>query len=179
LQLACGDNALANDSKTCARFAHIKALSEIWLETALELNTTPGASAVRRPAFWTRPMPPKQTVVAIIDDNLMVLGATSRLLSALGYRTELYASAKEFLDAAITTEANCLLVDIQLGEICGVDFVRQLLKAGFTIPVIFMSANGSEYVKRQANEIGCIAFLLKPFPARQLIDALVSLEPEP
>jgi FixJ family two-component response regulator len=124
-------------------------------------------------------MPTKPTVVAVIDDNLMVLGATSRLLSALGYRTELYASAQEFLDAAMTTEASCLIVDIQLGETSGVEFVRQLLKAGFTIPVIFMTADGNESVKKQAMEIGCVAFLLKPFPSRQLIDALVGLNPKP
>jgi len=57
-------------------------------------------------------MPTKRKVVAVIDDNLGILGAMSRLLSAFGYDTELYASAKEFLDAAMTTEAICLIVDI-------------------------------------------------------------------
>jgi FixJ family two-component response regulator len=61
-------------------------------------------------------MPTKPEVVAVIDDDLSVRRATGRLLSALGYNTELYASPKEFLDAAMATEAICLVVDIELGE---------------------------------------------------------------
>jgi FixJ family two-component response regulator len=117
----------------------------------------------------------KRNVVAIIDDNLGILGAMGRLLSALGYGTELYASAKEFLDAALATEAICLLVDVQLGDSCGIQFAQHLAKAGFTIPIIFMSANNSESVKRQAAQIGCVAFLVKPFSADVLIDTLAAL----
>jgi FixJ family two-component response regulator len=116
-----------------------------------------------------------RNVVAIIDDNLGILGAMGRLLSALGYGTELYASAKEFLDAAMTTEAICLLVDVQLGDSCGIQFAQHLAKAGFTIPIVFMSANNNESVKRRATEIGCVAFLVKPFSADVLIDTLAAL----
>jgi FixJ family two-component response regulator len=122
-------------------------------------------------------MPMKRKVVAIIDDNLGILGAMSRLLSAFGYDTELYVSAKEFLDPAVTTEAICLIVDIQLGESCGIEFARHLANAGFTIPIIFMSADNNESIKRRAMEIGCVAFLLKPFSAHVLIEALVNLPP--
>jgi FixJ family two-component response regulator len=120
-------------------------------------------------------MPTKRTVVAVIDDNLQILGAMSRLLSAFGYDTELYASAKEFLDAAMTTEAIGLIVDIQLGESCGVEFARQLVNAGFGRPIIFMTADNNESLKRKAMEIGCVAFLLKPFSADALMRALVNL----
>ncbi len=119
----------------------------------------------------------KRKVVAVIDDNLAILGAMGRLLSAFGYDTELYASAKEFLDAAMTTEAICLMVDIELGESCGIDFAQQLANAGFTIPIIFMTANDNESVKRRAMEIGCVAFLPKPFSANVLIQALVNISP--
>ncbi len=122
-------------------------------------------------------MQTKRKVVAVIDDNVAILGAMSRLLSAFGYDTELYASAKEFLDTAITTEAICLIVDIELGESCGIDFAQQLANAGFTIPIIFMTANDNESVKRRAMEIGCVAFLPKPFSANVLIQALVNLSP--
>ena len=71
-------------------------------------------------------MPAKRKVVAVIDDNLGILGAMSRLLSAFGYDTELYASAKEFHDVGMRTEAICLIVDIQLGKSCGIEFARQL-----------------------------------------------------
>jgi len=137
------------------------------------------APGVRRhtPAFRTTKFMPKKRAVAVIDNNLRVLGAMGRLLSALGYYTELYASAKEFLDAAMTTEAICLIVDIQLGESCGIALAQRLANAGFTIPIIFMSADNSESVKRRAMEIGCVAFLIKPFSAAVLIEALAKLSP--
>ena len=122
-------------------------------------------------------MPTKRKVVAVIDDNLRILGAMSRLLSAFGFDTELYASAKEFLDAAMTTEAICIIVDIQLGESCGIEFAQHLANAGFTMPIIFMTADGNESVKRRAMEIGCVAFLPKPFSADVLIEALVNISP--
>jgi FixJ family two-component response regulator len=122
-------------------------------------------------------MSTKRNVVAIIDDNLSILGAMSRLLSALGYHTELYASAKEFLDAAMMTEAICLVVDVQLGESCGIEFAQHLAKTGFKIPIIFMSAHNNDAVKRRAAELGCVAFLIKPFSADVLIDTLAALPP--
>jgi FixJ family two-component response regulator len=122
-------------------------------------------------------MPTKRKVVAVLDDNLRILGAMSRLLSAFGYDTELYASAKEFLDAAMTTEAICLIVDIELGESCGIEFAQHLANAGFTMPIIFMTADDNESVKRRAMEVGCVAFLPKPFAADVLIEALVNISP--
>ncbi len=122
-------------------------------------------------------MPAKRKVVAVIDNDLGILGAMSRLLSAFGYNTELYASAKEFLDAAMTTAATCLIVDIELGESCGIELAQHLANAGFTMPIIFMTADDNESVKRQAMEIGGGAFLLKPFSANVLIEALVNLSP--
>jgi len=101
----------------------------------------------------------------------------SRLLSAFGYDTELYASAKEFLDAALTTEAICIIVDIELGESCGIEFAQHLANVGFSMPIIFMTADDNESVKRRAAEIGCLAFLRKPFSANVLIEALVNISP--
>jgi FixJ family two-component response regulator len=120
-------------------------------------------------------MPKKRSVVAVIDDNVGILGAMARLLSALGYDTELYASAEEFLDVAMMTEAICLIIDVQIGEYSGIDLAHRVAKQGFTIPVVFMSADHTESVKKQAMEIGCIAFLDKPFSADVLIAALAKL----
>ncbi len=117
----------------------------------------------------------KRNVVAIIDDNLRVLSAMGRLLSGFGYDTELYASAKEFLDVAMTTEAFCLIVDIQLGDSCGLKLAKHLAKAGFTLPIIFMTANADEALKKKASEIGHFAYLVKPFSADLLIEVLTKL----
>jgi FixJ family two-component response regulator len=120
-------------------------------------------------------MPKKRNVVAVIDDNLGILGAMGRLLSALGYDPELYASAKEFLDVAMMTEAICLIIDIQIGDSSGIDLALDVANRGFTIPVIFMSAGYTDSNKKQALPIGCIAFLQKPFSANSLIEALAKL----
>jgi FixJ family two-component response regulator len=117
----------------------------------------------------------KRNIVAVIDDNLGILSAMSRLLAAYGYDTELYASPQEFLDVAMTTEASGLIVDIQLGDQCGIELVRKLTNLGMRFPVIFMTANDSDWLKRRALEVGCAAFLLKPFACNDLIEALDKL----
>lgn len=122
-------------------------------------------------------MPTKRNVVAIIDDNLDILGALGRLLSTLGCDTELYASKKEFLDAAMTSEAACLLIDVHLGAACGIDLAQELANAGYTFPFIFMSGDKRESIKMRAMEVGAVAFLIKPFSADALIDALARLPP--
>jgi FixJ family two-component response regulator len=120
-------------------------------------------------------MPAKRRAVAVIDDSLGILGAMKRLLSALGYDSELYASAEEFLDARMITEAFCLIVDIHIGESCGIELAQLLGPVGCRIPIIFMSASSNELIQRRAHEIGCVAFLTKPFTADVVIDALASI----
>jgi len=122
-------------------------------------------------------MPFKRTVVAVIDDNLIILGAIGRLLSAHGYDTELYASKQEFHDAALTSEAICLVVDVHLGKECGIELALHLAKAGYTTPVIFMTADPRESVKIRAMKAGAAAFLSKPFCAEALLEALANLPP--
>jgi FixJ family two-component response regulator len=122
-------------------------------------------------------MPTKRSVVAVIDDNLDILGAIGRLLSALGYNTELYASTEEFIDSALSSEAICLIVDVHLGKDCGIGLARQLAKAGYAIPIIFMSGDRRASIKMRALEVGAVAFLVKPFSADALIEALTRLPP--
>lgn len=125
----------------------------------------------------TQFMSTKRTVVAVIDDNLAILGAMGRLLSAYGYATELYASAKEFLEAAMTTGAICLIIDVHLGESCGIELAQQLANAGFSIPIIFMTADDNGSLRTRAMEIGCVAVLRKPFSSDALLGALADLSP--
>jgi FixJ family two-component response regulator len=115
----------------------------------------------------------RRIVVAVVDDNLAIRKAMARLLSASGYCTELFASGEAFLDAAARSRASCLIVDIQLGDISGVELGRQLATTGFTIPIIFMTAADDETLRSGAAQLGCVAYLRKPFPADELIDAIV------
>ncbi len=115
----------------------------------------------------------QRTIVAVVDDNLLIRKAMSTLLSALGYCTELFASGEAFLDAATRSKASCLIVDIQLGDISGVELGRQLAATGFKFPIIFMTASDDEAIRNGATRLGCVAYLRKPFPVDELIDAIV------
>jgi len=111
-------------------------------------------------------------VIAIIDDDLDVLAAVERLLSSLGYKTECYASASEFIDAVMTSEASCLVSDVNLGDITGVEMGRHLSALGYTFPVIFMTGSDDPMLRKQAMEFGCVAYLPKPFKRDQIATAL-------
>ena len=112
-------------------------------------------------------------VVAVIDDDEMILEVLGRLLSALGYQTELYGSAEAFIDSATRSNAACLDVDVQLGDISGVELVRHLSAMGFTFPVIFMTGSTDALCRKQAVEFGCIAYLQKPFQPNELEAAII------
>ena len=73
----------------------------------------------------------------------------------------------------MTSKATCLLVDIHLGKISGVEMVRQLSTTGFKFPVIFVTGCGDDAIRRQAMDLNCVAYLTKPFQADQLIEAIM------
>ena len=117
----------------------------------------------------------KYPVVAVIDDDLTVLDAMNRLLPTHGFDVELYVTPIKFLEAVMTTHAICLVVGAQVGDGCGVEFVRQLANRGITFPVIFIGGIDDEAGKRRAMEAGCVAVFGKPFSAYLLIEALYDL----
>jgi FixJ family two-component response regulator len=110
--------------------------------------------------------------IAVVDDNPSMLQGLNRLLSAHGFRVRSFASAELFLDDVATCEADCLVLDIHLGGISGIDLQKRLLSSGRHIPVIFMTAIDTEAIRHEALDAGCIAYLTKPFLAKLLIDAI-------
>lgn len=110
--------------------------------------------------------------VAVIDDDGGVRASLRVLLAGLSYNVELFASAEAFLVAAPDSKANCLLVDVQLGDISGIELARQLAADGLTFPIIFMTGCDEEHIRSQAEAAGGVAFLKKPFPAKLLFDTL-------
>ena len=117
----------------------------------------------------------QELCIAIVEDDESLRNVLQRLLSALEYRVECYASAREFLHAAVKSEATCLLIDVELGAASGVNMVRELYASGSKPPVIFMSGSTDEAIRRRCTEFGCAAFLRKPFTAIELIGALASV----
>ena len=113
-----------------------------------------------------------QKIVAVVDDDPEMRAAMASLLSSYGYCAETFDLAETFLTCASTSKATCLVVDIQLGDISGVELANQLVADGYSYPIIFMTGLDDELIRRQADAAGGVAFLHKPFPARMLFDAI-------
>lgn len=113
-----------------------------------------------------------ETTIAVIDDNPEMRAAMATLLSAHGYRVETFCSAEAFLVCASTCRAVCLLVDIELGDISGVELACQLAADDFKFRIIFMTGRSDAVIERQAFAAGAAAFLYKPFKEATLIDAI-------
>jgi FixJ family two-component response regulator len=111
-------------------------------------------------------------VVAVVDDDESMLRGLQRLLNASGFDTEGFSSAEAFLNGATASKAICLVLDIHLQGISGIELRRRLSESGSRLGVIFMTAVDDEAVYLEAMKSGCTAFLRKPFPARVLIEAI-------
>ena len=114
-------------------------------------------------------------VLAVIEDDHSMQTSVVRLLQAHGINSEVYDSAEDFLDGLAASRANCLLIDVHLGSVSGLDLQRRLTVSGSHIPVIFMTAVNDDSIKKAAIEAGCIAYLHKPFAARLLVEAIAGL----
>jgi FixJ family two-component response regulator len=114
----------------------------------------------------------RMRTIAIVDDNPSMLQGLNRLLSAHGFRVQTFASAESFLEDIAKCKADCLLLDIHLGGMSGIDLQRRLTSLGSDLPVIIMTAVDNEVTRREAFDAGCVVYLKKPFLAKLLIDAI-------
>src|SRR4051794_10857173 len=110
--------------------------------------------------------------VTVIDDEPSVLKATERLLRAKGFEVETFASAEAFLTCGATRPTTCLVLDIKLGGMSGIELRRRLKVSNLNLPVIFITAIDSEATRKDAMEAGCVAYLQKPFLSHALIEAI-------
>jgi len=125
---------------------------------------------------------PDSNLVAIVEDDDNLRELLKDLLTRCGFRTVVFASAGAFLEAAPTCSAGCLLLDINIGEDCGIALARTLTGRGYVFPIIFMTASMSEAVRREAVQFGCVAYLEKPFKTVDLVQAIetaLALRPVP
>jgi CheY-like chemotaxis protein len=165
LRLARADKPLAEDNKTFSA-------SCLYLAYRSARGDHASHRSLSRQFFGRLFMAAQKNVIAIVDDDSDIREALEHLLSLRGYRIETYASAEEFIDAATATEASCLVVDMQLGDILGVELCRHLSANGFKFPIIFMTGCQSETLQKKAMDFGCIAYLHKPFATDRLIEAV-------
>ena len=111
-------------------------------------------------------------VVAVVDDDPVVLDAVDQMLRSVGYITELFTSGEAYLANIGTSAATCLVSDLNLDGISGIELRRQLVADGVPIPTILMSGDGNHAIESAAIDSGCVAFLQKPFPIGLLLAAV-------
>jgi FixJ family two-component response regulator len=117
-------------------------------------------------------MAAQPTIVIVVDDNSDFLKSVARLLTVHGFAVRTFISAEALLDNSDVQTATCLLLDIHLGGISGIELQRRLAALGSKCPVIFMTANDDEATRKAATDAGCIAYLKKPFAPQVLLDAI-------
>lgn len=115
---------------------------------------------------------PKIPVISIIDDDASVRVATNSLVRSLGYTVNTFASAEEFLRSAHLNDTSCVIADVQMPAMSGVELQALLLTQGQRVPFIFITAFPEETIRARALKAGAIGFLTKPFDGRTLIRCL-------
>jgi len=112
---------------------------------------------------------------AIVDDDASLCKALSRLLNAAGISSTIYSSAEAFLTDALIREPDCLILDIQLGGMSGVELQRSLHATHRYIPIIFITAHDQPEAREEAVRGGCLAYLRKNDPGNMLLAAVRSV----
>ena len=116
-------------------------------------------------------------LVFVIDDDASVRAAISSLIRSVGLRAEVFASVSEFLAHKRSTTTSCLILDVRLPGVSGLEFQSELAKANAEIPIIFITGHGDIPMTVKAMKAGAIEFLTKPFRDQDLLDAIqVALE---
>jgi FixJ family two-component response regulator len=110
--------------------------------------------------------------VFVVDDDALVRKAIQGMLKSVGLRSETFGTPEEFLDTKQPDGPSCLVLDVRLPGVSGLDFQRQLTEAGIRIPIIFITAHGDIPMTVKAMKSGAVEFLTKPFRNQDLLDAI-------
>ena len=114
-------------------------------------------------------------LVSVVDDDSSVRTALDRLMRSAGLEVNVFASAEEFLNSTHPRKADCLILDVRLPGMSGVELHRHLLAQQYGVPVIFITAHGSDEAARlEAASDWTVAYFTKPFSGDELIDAVAT-----
>ncbi len=126
-----------------------------------------------RPAYFlTATCTTENPTICIIDDDGSVRDALRRLMDSAGMEAEAFASAEEFLASASLPRATCLILDVRMPGMDGLELQRRLSLRGSRTPIIFISAHADEEMRSRAMKAGAAAFFVKPFRNDALLDAV-------
>jgi FixJ family two-component response regulator len=117
-------------------------------------------------------VPNDSRIVSVIDDDESVREALRGLLKSAGFRADVFASAEEFLSSGRLGATGCLIVDVRMPGMSGVELQEQLIASNPALPLIFISADGDDEVRARALKRGAIDFLYKPFSDEALLAAV-------
>jgi FixJ family two-component response regulator len=117
-------------------------------------------------------IPAAAPMVFVVDDDDLVRASIQGMLKSVGLRSEAFATAQEFLHSTRPDGPSCLVLDVRLPGVNGLDFQHQLLDAGIRIPVIFITGHGDIPMTVRAMKSGAVEFLTKPFRDQDLLDAI-------
>jgi len=112
------------------------------------------------------------SVVFIVDDDASVRRSIQDLLSSVALRSEAFATPQEFFNSQRVDCPGCLVLDVRLPGMSGLDFQRALVEAGVSLPIIFITGHGDVPMSVQAMKSGAVEFLMKPFRPQELLDAI-------
>ena len=113
-----------------------------------------------------------QPMVFVVDDDASMRGAVSNLIRSVGFQVEAFTSAQEFLASTRPDTPCCLILDVRLPQISGLDIQAELTKAEIHIPIIFVTGHGDVPMSVKAMKAGAVEFLTKPFRDQDLLDAV-------
>jgi FixJ family two-component response regulator len=116
--------------------------------------------------------PANSSTVFVIDDDDLVRAAIQGMLKSVGLRSETFGAAQEFLRSKRPDGPSCLVLDVRLPGVNGLDFQRELAEAGIRIPIIFITGHGDIPMSVRAMKSGAVEFLTKPFRDQDLLDAI-------
>jgi FixJ family two-component response regulator len=117
----------------------------------------------------------KNPVVSVVDDDASVRSAMSSLLRSQGWETRLYASAEAFLKSGRVDDVTCVISDVEMPGMNGLEMQQRLLRDGHALPIIFITAFESPAVRTQALDSGALCFLIKPADGSILLQCLQKL----
>ena len=116
--------------------------------------------------------PSLEPVVFVIDDDASVRESLKNLLESVGLRAEVFPSAQAFLHFQRPDVASCLILDVRLPGLTGLEFQNDLLKMGISLPIIFVTGHGDIPMSVRAMKLGAVEFLTKPFRDQDLLEAV-------
>jgi len=116
----------------------------------------------------------KAPCISVIDDDESVREAIKSLLESTGFRASLFASAEEFLNCMQPENTRCLIVDVQMSGMSGIELQAELSTRDSRIPIIFITAHDDEHLRSRALKAGAVEMLIKPFTEEDLLNGIHS-----